>query len=153
MGDTAYMLIEFPTTHKPHFIRQTLYALQEQGILPLIAHIERYPYVLDDPTLLYEWVAAGAYAQINAGALLQDAKLRKKLCKFISWGLVHVLSTDTHSPDKRPPRMAEGIQMLQKTLGAEIADRIVRNGDELFDDQELNIISPHQPKKMLGMWI
>ena len=74
MGDTAYMLIEFPTTHKPHFIKQTLYALQEQGILPLIAHIERYPYVLDDPTLLYEWVAAGAYAQINAGALLQDAK-------------------------------------------------------------------------------
>ena len=135
MGDTAYMLIEFPTTHKPHFIKQTLYALQEQGILPLIAHIERYPYVLDDPTLL------------------QDAKLRKKLCKFISWGLVHVLSTDTHSPDKRPPRMAEGIQMLQKTLGTEIADRIVRNGDELFDDQELDIISPHQPKKMLGMWI
>ena len=79
MGDTAYMLMEFPTTHKPHFIKQTLYALQEQGILPLIAHIERYPYVLDDPTLLYEWVAAGAYAQINAGALLQDAKLRKKL--------------------------------------------------------------------------
>ncbi len=117
MGDTAYMLIEFPTTHKPHFIKQTLYALQEQGILPLIAHIERYPYVLDDPTLLYEWVAAGAYAQINAGALLQDAKLRKKLCKFISWGLVHVLSTDT-PPDKRPPRMAEGIQMLQKTLWA-----------------------------------
>ena len=33
------------------------------------------------------------------------------------------------------------------------ADRIVRNGDELFDDQELDIISPHQPKKMLGMWI
>ena len=50
-------------------------------------------------------------------------------------------------------RMAEGIQMLQKTLGTEIADRIVRNGDELFDDQELDIISPHQPKKMLGMWI
>ena len=105
MGDTAYMLIEFPTTHKPHFIKQTLYALQEQGILPLIAHIERYPYVLDDP------------------------------------------------PDKRPPRMAEGIQMLQKTLGTEIAARIVHNGDELFDDQELDIISPHQPKKMLGMWI
>ena len=49
--------------------------------------------------------------------------------------------------------MAEGIQMLQKTQGTEIADRIVRNGDELFDDQELDIISPHQPKKMLGMWI
>ena len=46
MGDTAYLLLEFPTTHKPHFIRQTLYNLQQQGIVPLIAHIERYPYVL-----------------------------------------------------------------------------------------------------------
>ena len=76
MGDTAYLLLEFPTTHKPHFIRQTLYNLQQQGIVPLIAHIERYPYVLEDPTLLYDWVAAGAYAQINAGALLEP-----KLCK------------------------------------------------------------------------
>ena len=45
------------------------------------------------------------------------------------------------------------LALFQKTLGTEIADRIVRNGDELFDDQELDIISPHQPKKMLGMWI
>ena len=44
MGDTAYLLLEFPTTHKPHFIRQTLYNVQQQGIVPLIAHIERYPY-------------------------------------------------------------------------------------------------------------
>ena len=116
MGDTAYLLLEFPTTHKPHFIRQTLYNLQQQGIVPLIAHIERYPYVLEDPTLLYDWVAAGAYAQINAGALLEP-KLCKKLCKFIQWGLVHVISTDTHSPDKRPPRMAQGVQQLEKLLG------------------------------------
>ena len=115
MGDTAYLLLEFPTTHKPHFIRQTLYNLQQQGIVPLIAHIERYPYVLEDPTLLYDWVAAGAYAQINAGALLEP-KLCKKLCKFIQWGLVHVISTDTHSPDKRPPRMAQGVQQLEKLL-------------------------------------
>ena len=58
IGDTSYMLVEFPTTHKPHFIRQTFALLQEQGVLPLIAHIERYPYVLEDPTLLYNWVAA-----------------------------------------------------------------------------------------------
>ena len=44
IGDTSYMLVEFPTTHKPHFIRQTFALLQEQGVLPLIAHIERYPY-------------------------------------------------------------------------------------------------------------
>ena len=120
--------------------------------MPLIAHIERYPYVLEDPTLLYDWVAAGAYAQINAGALLEP-NLCKKLCKFIQWGLVHVISTDTHSPDKRPPRMAQGVQQLEKLLGKETAARIVRNGDELFHDQELDAATLHQPKKFLGMWV
>lgn len=152
MGDTSYFLMEFPTTHKPHFIRQTVYSLQQQGIVPLIAHIERYPYVLEDPTLLYDWVSAGAYAQINVGSLL-DAKLCKKLCKFISWGLVHVISTDTHSPDKRPPRMAQGKQQLEKVLGAETAARIVQNGDDLFHDLELEVGVLHQPKKFLGMWV
>lgn len=152
IGDTAYMLLEFPTTHKPHFIQQTLQELQSRGILPLIAHIERYPYVLDDPQLLYQWVASGAYAQINAGALL-DASLRKKLFKFISWGLVHVVSTDTHSLDKRPPKMREALDILEKKLGGDIAQEIIRNGDELFFDQELDNSRPHQPKKVLGMWV
>lgn len=152
MGDTSYMLIEFPTTHKPHFISQTLQDLQARGILPLIAHIERYPYVMNNPQLLYQWVAAGAYAQINAGALL-DAKTRKQLLKFISWGLVHVVSTDTHSPDKRPPKMREAIDILEKKLGPEAAQEIVRNGDELFHDQELDSSQPHNPKKVLGLWV
>jgi protein-tyrosine phosphatase len=152
MKDTAYLLLEFPTTHRPHFIRQTLQNLRAQGVIPLIAHVERYPYVMNDPQLLYEWVAAGAYAQINAGALL-DAKLGKKLLKFIDWNLVHVLSTDAHSPDKRPPMMGEAVAMLEKKRGSETARRIVNNGDALFADQELNTSTPHQPRKVLGMWI
>lgn len=152
IGDTAYMLIEFPTTHKPHFIQQTLQDLQARGIIPLIAHIERYPYVLDDPQLLYQWVASGAYAQINAGALL-DASVRKKLFKYISWGLVHVISTDTHSLDKRPPQMRAALDILAKKLGEEVAQEIIHNGDELFFDQELDGSQPHMPKKVLGIWV
>ena len=45
--------------------------------------------------------------------------------------MVHVISTDTHSPDKRPPRMAQGVQQLEKLLGKETAARIVRNGEGL----------------------
>jgi protein-tyrosine phosphatase len=152
MQDTAYLLLEFPTTHRPHFIQQTLQSLRSRAVIPLIAHVERYPYVMDDPRLLYEWVAAGAYAQINAAALL-DAKLSKKLLKLINWDLVHVLSTDAHSPKKRPPQMGEAVALLKKKLGSETARRIVNNGDELFADQELNASAPYQPRKVLGMWV
>ena len=106
IGDTSYMLVEFPTTHKPHFIRQTFALLQEQGVLPLI-----------------------------------------------SWQLVHVISTDTHSLDKRPPRMAEAAAVLEKELGRETASKLLQNGDALFDDEELDVFTPHRPKKFLNFWM
>ena len=43
--------------------------------------------------------------------------------------------------------------VLEKLLGREAAARIVRNGDELFHDQELDAATLHQPKKFLGMWV
>ena len=39
------------------------------------------------------------------------------------------------------------------TLGKGALHRIVRNGDELFHDQELDAATLHQPKKFLGMWV
>ncbi len=153
MGDTAYMLIEMPTSHRPHFIRETFSQLQSQGILPIVAHVERYPYIMEHPSLLYDWVAAGAYAQINAGALLKDAKTAKKLLQFIKWELVHVVSTDTHSLDKRAPQLGAAMRLIRQKLGADVAQELANNGDELFFDQELNSSDPHLPKKVLGMWI
>lgn len=153
MGDTAYMLIEMPTSHRPHFIRETFSRLQSQGILPIVAHVERYPYVMENPKLLYDWVAAGAYAQINAGALLKDDKTAKQLLQFIKWDLVHVVATDAHSLSKRPPRLGEAMRFIAQKLGENAAKELMYNSDELFADQELNSSDPHMPKKILGMWI
>lgn len=96
---------------------------------------------------------AAAYVQINAGALLDSPKLRRTLCKFISWQLVHVISTDTHSLDKRPPRMAEAAAVLEKELGRETASKLLQNGDALFDDEELDVFTPRRPKKFLNFWM
>ncbi len=148
---TPYMLIEFPVTHRPHFIRQTFSALEDEGIYPIIAHVERYPYMMDDPQLLYELVAAGAYAQINAGALLRKGQT-KQLLNLLKWELVHVISTDTHSLDKRPPQMAAAMQLIESKLGNAMAEQIRNNGAELFRGTEPDI-APHNPRKFLGRWM
>ncbi len=152
LGDTDYMLLEFPTTHRPHFIKETLYNLQSQGIVPLIAHVERYGYVMDDFKLLYDWVNAGAYAQINAGSLLKNNKEAKLLLKLIQWGLVHVIATDTHSMEKRSPKMARAFALVEDKLGSKTAAQIRKNADEIFRNEELDVIEPHMPRKILGLW-
>ena len=151
MEGTSYMLVEFPTTHRPHFIRQTFNSLNARGIYPIIAHVERYPFIMENPPFLYELVAAGAYAQINAGALLQKGQTRQ-LLNMIKWDLVHVVSTDTHSLDKRPPQMAVAMKLIESKLGKNIAEQIRRNGTDLFYDQELDC-DPYNPRKFLGRWV
>lgn len=151
MEGTPFMLIEFPVTHRPHFIRETFSALEQEGIYPIIAHVERYPYIMDHPQLLYELVAAGAYAQINAGALLRRGQT-KQLCNFLKWELVHVISTDTHSMDKRPPQMAAAMKVIEGALGEGVAERIRCNGADLFWGKEPDI-APRCPRKFLGRWI
>ena len=105
----------------------------------------------DNPQFLYELVAAGAYAQINAGALLQKGQT-KQLLNLIKWDLVHVISTDTHSLDKRPPKMAEAMQLIEHKLGKNAAEQIRSNGTDLFRDQELDC-DPYCPRKFLGRWV
>ena len=151
MGDTSFILIEFPTTHRPHFIRETFRSLNEQGIYPIIAHVERYPFIMDYPQFLYELVAAGAYAQINAGAVLKKG-LTKQLLNLIKWDLVQVISSDTHSMDKRPPQMGAAMELIESKLGKDVAKQLRINGEELFHDQELDC-APHCPKKFLGRWV
>lgn len=152
LGDTDYMLLEFPTTHKPHFIKETLYNLQSQGITPLIAHVERYGYVMEDFKLLYDWVNAGAYAQINASSLLKNNKEAKLLLKLIGWDLVHVIATDTHSMDKRSPKMARAMELVEEKLGKKAAEQLRKNADEIFQNEELDVMEPHMPRKWMGVW-
>lgn len=38
-------------------------------------------------------------------------------------------------------------------LGDQAAATLLQNGDDLFDDRELDIFSPHKPKKFLNHWM
>ena len=42
---SRYILIEFPTSIHPGGIEDTLFAVQNRGYTPILAHVERYPYV------------------------------------------------------------------------------------------------------------
>ena len=107
--------------------------------------------MMENPQFLYELVAAGAYTQINANALLKAGQT-KQLLKLIKWNLVHVISTDAHSLDKRAPQMGVAMKLIEQKLGKETAEWIRTNGSELFEDQELDY-NPHYPKKFLGRWV
>lgn len=51
---------------------------------------------------------------------------------MIKDGYVHILSSDTHSMEKRPPRLKAAYQIVERHLGRKYAEQLKRNADLVF---------------------
>ena len=73
-----YMLIEFQVHQLPDIQKQELFDLKMAGIIPIIAHPERYIPVQEDISIVTNWLEAGCLIQVDAGSPLgflgSDAK-------------------------------------------------------------------------------
>lgn len=147
---TPFLLIELPVTYQPNWVRDVFYDLQAQGYVPLLAHVERYPYMLSNPDRLYELVNAGVLVQVNAGSLLRDAKMAKQICQLIRWNLVHVIASDTHSVHRRPPQLAPAFQLLQQKLGADTVRLLQSNAQLIFGGELPESAEPYCPRRLFG---
>lgn len=153
MGDTDYILIELSTTHHPYGVHETFYKCQQNGFSPIIAHVERYPYVRKNPVWLYELVCAGNLVQINAEAVLHDRETRKFIQKLFKWNLVHFISTDTHSMKKRPPRLKEAMDIIHKDCGERAVEMLKYNAECVFAGKDVYPAEPLRPKSIMGRWM
>ena len=145
---TRYLLLELVFEYEPFDVRGVICRLREKGYTPILAHIERYPYVEQDPELLYEWVKAGALAQVNAGWLLHDGKAKRRLEQYCRRGLVHVIASDAHSVEHRPQNLADAY----RTLSPELAEHLQNNAGEIFAGNELERRALERPKRRFGLW-
>ena len=146
---TKVLLLELPVLQKPAFLREVLTALVQKGITPLIAHVERYQYVAQDPVILADWVELGALIQVNAQSVL-DGGLARKLIK---WGLCHIVASDAHSIRHRPVNLRAALDTVTKALGVEKTGELERNAANLFSGRTV-VPGPYRvPKKVMGFWI
>lgn len=104
LGDSDYLLLELPGRYYPSFAVQILEELQSQGIIPILAHVERCAYFREDPRLLKRLIDAGALAQVSASALF-DRKDKNFACACLEHGLAHMAASDAHNLTGRRPCM------------------------------------------------
>ena len=96
INNTKYLLIEFPLREKLEIAFDILFNLRNNGIVPIIAHPERYHYInLED---LEKMINLGCLLQGNISSLSgkygKGAKHNLEL--FLKKHMINVLGTDTH---------------------------------------------------------
>ena len=139
--DTPYLLLEWPFTQYPIWGEDIVYGLLDRDIRPLFAHIERYDYYWSKPEDLSEFIENGVLCQINAGALIHR-NTRKQALRLIKENYVHVLSSDAHNMDKRPPRLKEAYDIVESELGRKVKEQLLSNADDLFHGRDIEAKKP-----------
>jgi len=115
------ILVEFPSTHVPSNAEAIFHEFSLLGVTPLIAHPERNMIFVQNPDRLAALVERGGATQITAGSLLGEfgKNARDASDEFFRRGLVHVIASDAHSVDRRPPRLAAARERVRRDWGAE----------------------------------
>lgn len=134
MAGTNYAMIEFiPTDSKEH-IFDALQKVSSTGVIPVLAHMERYPAIGKIEQVKEMKQRFRAMVQINARTLTRKQPLlrRKYFDALFTEGLVDFVATDTHAMPGRETCMTAGMKSLKEKYGDVIARQIERQPEIFF---------------------
>ena len=95
LAESDYLLLELSDTAIPAHIEQVIKIMQEQGITPILAHVERCVYFNEEPARLLRLIELGALAQISARALF--SKKRQKFAGIcLQKNAAQIVASDIH---------------------------------------------------------
>jgi len=122
------VLLEFPHQLIPVGSQQFIEKLLSMKIRPLIAHPERNKAVMAQPERIRIFVDSGCWLQLTAGSVAGRFGEHSKQTAdwLIRNDLVHVLASDAHNAEHRPPILSEGRNALVALVGESKAWEMVR---------------------------
>ena len=93
-----YLLFETGFMNESPYIKDFIFKLKSSGITPVMAHVERYSYLLNDFDYVEDLVERGALIQLNINSLtgFYSKPVKQFAKKLIDKSLIHFLGTDCH---------------------------------------------------------
>ena len=125
INNSNYLLVELPLSEKLECSKDILFQLRNNGIIPIIAHPERYHYI--DLKELVTYVEMGCLLQGNITSLGKKygKKAQKNLELLLRKNMIHVLGTDIHN--SKIENLDKLIDKLTKLVGVKQADALLND--------------------------
>jgi protein-tyrosine phosphatase len=111
------MLIEFPLRgFSVDEVINDIYELQLKGVVPILAHPERYKTFIEDPELINKFIEEGFLFQLNTGSIIGDfGRVVKKTAElFVKHKIYSIIGSDGHRSHIRTTDMTSGIRAIEK---------------------------------------
>lgn len=138
IGGTRYILVEFPRMVALDTVTIALGRVLETGLLPLLAHPERY--TCCSPEAVARWRELGARTQVDATTLLSPQSRGQRARALVAAGLADILAADNHGDERS---IATGRRFLEAQDAAEQAELLTTvNPRAILDDSPLTPVPP-----------
>lgn len=146
INDSKYMLVEFQVTKFPRDTFDLLYELQLMGVIPIIAHPERYNTFIDKPSEINKFIEEGFLFQLDSGSIegVYGSKVKKTSEIFVDHNIYNFIGSDAHNTRTRCTGLNEAMKIIKNKTKAnketfiESADKMLQSEDVIFDGMKIS---------------
>ena len=138
LGGARAVLVEFPRLGVPLQAGDELYRIRGSGVVPVLAHPERYYGCTVERVA--EWRRAGAVIQMDTAGLLGTGKISKLSRALVQGGLVDLFSSDNHGDSRSLSTARDWLLEVATPQHADILTRT--NARRLLDGEPLFPVPP-----------
>jgi protein-tyrosine phosphatase len=146
LAGSRYILVEFPRMVSSEIVGHAIAQVGELGLVPLVAHPERYSSC--SPDAVRHWRTLGAKMQVDATTLLSPQARGRRARQLVAEGLADILAGDNHGDDRS---VATGARFLRAQDGAEQVELlVVQNPRAILADAA---VAPVPPIRIRQSWM
>lgn len=146
LGGGPVMLVEFPRLVAFEAVWHALRNLSELGVVPLLAHPERYASCT--PAAVARWKEVGALMQVDATTVLMPNRRGDRARALLGHGLADVAAADNHGDDRSLATLRDA---LTNAGAGQVADLLTRiNPTAILTGQPMTPVPPTAVKLSLA---
>ena len=149
---TKYILLEMPYSRWSEWVYTSVQnIIDNHKLIPVIAHVERYDTVMEDPNQLLRFIEMGALLQMNTYSLQKKSSKYKLAHKLLKHHMIHILGSDVHRAKGLMP-IKEGYRLIEMQHGEQMVANMLQIGASLYKGEAVTCERPTPLKKRFGIW-
>ena len=119
INNSSYVLFEMPLNAEPMNLYDVIYSLQENKLIPVLAHPERYSFIQKEPELVYDLIEKGVLMQANYGSILGQYGEKAEIIvrRFFENNIIHFLGSDVHRQNSIYKKIPHAIEKIKDIVG------------------------------------
>ena len=130
-------LIDIVLYHVENFINA--------GFIPIITHPERLHWIDEHYGVFVKAAHKGAWIQITAGAItgVFGKTAQKYATRFLQEGLVHIIASDAHNTQQRPPTLSAAVTATMRIVQdqQEVLRMVLERPQAVLDNSDPQVVA------------